>query len=129
MAEDDISDQWSPAVGLSTNDITPNVYEGGFKTWECAVDLAGYLFEILSEDWKLAGREVHVIEVVHAPSHLVLLCSFDIHEWFMIGGRWHSFSNARVLRLLPQTAVAIMACRSSISRRLQPVSPGKRYPT
>ncbi|GMF68263.1 unnamed protein product [Aspergillus oryzae] len=26
--------------GLEKGDITPNIYEGGFKTWECSVDLA-----------------------------------------------------------------------------------------
>lgn len=31
-------------AGLSTgDDLTPGVYEGGFKTWECAIDLAQYL--------------------------------------------------------------------------------------
>lgn len=42
MAEDSTLDDAS-ATGLSTDDIKPNVYEGGFKTWECAVDLAKYL--------------------------------------------------------------------------------------
>lgn len=78
MAEDDVSDQWSQAVGLSTDDITPNIYEGGFKTWECAVDLARHLSGTLSEGWKLDGRDVHVIEVVYALSYPVV-CPFDIH--------------------------------------------------
>lgn len=26
--------------GLEQGDIKPNFYEGGFKTWECALDLA-----------------------------------------------------------------------------------------
>lgn len=42
MAEDSTLDD-SSAAGLSTDDIKPNVYEGGFKTWECSVDLAKYL--------------------------------------------------------------------------------------
>ena len=42
MAEDSILDDAS-ATGLSTDDIKPNIYEGGFKTWECSVDLAKYL--------------------------------------------------------------------------------------
>lgn len=29
--------------GLEKGDLTPGVYEGGFKTWECAVYLASYL--------------------------------------------------------------------------------------
>ena len=66
MAEDDISDKASRAVGLSTDDITPNVYEGGFKTWECAVDLANHLYGSLNEGWDMEGREMHVIEVLSA---------------------------------------------------------------
>jgi protein-histidine N-methyltransferase len=29
--------------GLNTGDLSAGVYEGGFKTWECAVDLAGFV--------------------------------------------------------------------------------------
>ncbi|KAF6220200.1 hypothetical protein HO133_003331 [Letharia lupina] len=76
MAEDEISDQSSPVVGLSTDDITPNVYEGGFKTWECAVDLAGHLFGSLSKGWELGGRVVHVVEV-GAGTALPILVFFD----------------------------------------------------
>ncbi|KAL8678570.1 MAG: hypothetical protein Q9186_005073 [Xanthomendoza sp. 1 TL-2023] len=42
MAEDTGLDDSSTA-GLSTDDIKPNIYEGGFKTWECSVDLTNYL--------------------------------------------------------------------------------------
>lgn len=128
MAEEDISDQWSQAVGLSTDDITPNIYEGGFKTWECAVDLARHLSETLSEGWEMDGRDVHVVEVLYAISYPVV-CPFNVHWWLILGRRWHSSSYARVLRLLPQAAVTIMAFNSSISRRLQPFRPRKRYPT
>ncbi|CAF5197163.1 unnamed protein product, partial [Rotaria magnacalcarata] len=31
-----------------TSDLVPNVYEGGFKTWECSHDLVGYLKSIVS---------------------------------------------------------------------------------
>ena len=29
--------------GLTAGDLSSGVYEGGFKTWECAVDLAGFV--------------------------------------------------------------------------------------
>ena len=70
MAEDDVSNQWNPAVGLSTDDITPNVYEGGFKTWECAVDLASHLSGMISQCWEMEGRALHVVEVLCHLSHL-----------------------------------------------------------
>lgn len=51
------------------DDLNPGLYEGGFKTWECAVDLAGYLAgqsgEIVST---LGTKGLHVIEVSKAFS-------------------------------------------------------------
>ncbi|KAL8907602.1 MAG: hypothetical protein Q9207_001339 [Kuettlingeria erythrocarpa] len=41
MAEDNNLDE--VRAGLSTDDIRPNIYEGGFKTWECSIDLANHL--------------------------------------------------------------------------------------
>lgn len=52
-------------AGLSTeDDLTPGVYEGGFKTWECAIDLAKYL----AGQWNtivgtVGTRGLRVIEV------------------------------------------------------------------
>ncbi|KAH9863620.1 hypothetical protein J1614_009552 [Plenodomus biglobosus] len=42
MAEDDNTSP-TPLSGLSTSDLAPNIYEGGFKTWECSLDLARHL--------------------------------------------------------------------------------------
>ncbi|KAL4784250.1 hypothetical protein BJX76DRAFT_327786 [Aspergillus varians] len=42
MVEDSAEEQTSDLIaGLEKGDITPNFYEGGFKTWECSIDLAG----------------------------------------------------------------------------------------
>ena len=65
MAEEEMSGI-SPklAIGLSSDDITPRVYEGGFKTWECCVDLAQYLEQLVLEGYlELRGREVQIVEV------------------------------------------------------------------
>ncbi|KAE8390708.1 hypothetical protein BDV23DRAFT_193514 [Aspergillus alliaceus] len=41
MAEDTADYENEELIsGLEKGDITPNIYEGGFKTWECSVDLA-----------------------------------------------------------------------------------------
>lgn len=54
-------------AGLEEGDIKPNFYEGGFKTWECALDLARLVIghgqdgEVFSEDD--GGDDWHVIEV------------------------------------------------------------------
>ncbi|KAL1645493.1 hypothetical protein SLS58_003802 [Diplodia intermedia] len=44
MAEDDGSNP-EPMTGLDEADIRTNVYEGGFKTWECSIDLAKLLLD------------------------------------------------------------------------------------
>lgn len=48
MAEDtaeDREDNYELITGLEKGDIKPNFYEGGFKTWECALDLAKLLLD------------------------------------------------------------------------------------
>lgn len=42
MAEDNAEQDSNEDLiaGLEEGDIKPNFYEGGFKTWECALDLA-----------------------------------------------------------------------------------------
>ena len=42
MAEDSAGQDSNEELiaGLEEGDIKPNFYEGGFKTWECALDLA-----------------------------------------------------------------------------------------
>ncbi|OQO01883.1 hypothetical protein B0A48_12356 [Cryoendolithus antarcticus] len=44
MAEDD-ADKDDTLSDLSTSDIRTGVYEGGFKTWECSLDLASLLLD------------------------------------------------------------------------------------
>ena len=55
--------------GLATDDINPGVYEGGFKTWECAVDLATYLLHHTQYGTKfqsvITASNMRVIEVRH----------------------------------------------------------------
>lgn len=46
--------------GLDEGDIKPNFYEGGFKTWECALDLAK---RVVAGDRQSENGELHVIEV------------------------------------------------------------------
>ncbi len=66
MAEDGSFDDRS-IVGLSTDDIMPHVYEGGFKTWECSVDLARYLVGRGDIADSLRYQELHVIEACITP--------------------------------------------------------------
>ena len=62
MAEDDGTDD-SVMAGLSNDDIAPNIYEGGFKTWECSMDLASYVNYSLGTLHLAAPKKLHVVEV------------------------------------------------------------------
>jgi protein-histidine N-methyltransferase len=73
MAEEDDPDHEELIAGLEEGDLKPNFYEGGFKTWECALDLAKLVCSRDEVDaLGLCGRDgsddddgedAHVIEV------------------------------------------------------------------
>lgn len=63
MAEDTSFERSSSVVGLSADDIMPRIYEGGFKTWECSVDLARYLAGRADIIESVRSQQLHVIEV------------------------------------------------------------------
>ena len=63
MAEDD-GTSTNPLIGLGDSDIKTNVYEGGYKSWECSIDLAGVLMDRgPRKDLDDLCRVNHVIEV------------------------------------------------------------------
>ncbi|KAH8701112.1 hypothetical protein BGW36DRAFT_396030 [Talaromyces proteolyticus] len=59
--------------GLEQGDLKPTFYEGGFKTWECALDLARLVAmeqhlqyldaNVLNEDERKEERGLHVVEM------------------------------------------------------------------
>lgn len=61
MAEDATLDELK--AGISADDIKPNIYEGGFKTWECSIDLANYILSCAPEMSESLTRACTVIEV------------------------------------------------------------------
>jgi protein-histidine N-methyltransferase len=71
MAEDDIppetevsSTASAPLSGLSNSDISTNIYEGGYKTWECSLDLVKFLLDRgPRKDLDDLVRVNHVIEM------------------------------------------------------------------
>lgn len=61
MAEDSADHENEELLsGLEKGDIKPNFYEGGFKTWECALDLAKL---VVREDLVHQEADQHIIEV------------------------------------------------------------------
>lgn len=81
MAEDQAIEQ-SIIAGLSTDDITPDVYEGGFKTWECSTDLASHVRMLLHTLNGSHEGEYHFIEVGAGTAlpTLVILQHFLKHQ-------------------------------------------------
>lgn len=66
IVDDDLSKATLRIPGLSTEDLQPRIYEGGFKTWECAVDLAEYLGRAIGhESLQFEEENVEIIEVRH----------------------------------------------------------------
>lgn len=64
MAEDSDTASSILNAGLGKDDIQPSVYEGGFKSWECSVDLARLLADRgPRKDLDDLMRVDHVIEV------------------------------------------------------------------
>jgi protein-histidine N-methyltransferase len=63
MAEDSGTES-APLSGLDDSDIKTNVYEGGFKSWECSIDLVRFLLDRgPRKDLDDLCRVDHVIEV------------------------------------------------------------------
>ena len=66
MAEDEDEDNGEQdhgalIAGLEEGDLKPNFYEGGFKTWECSLDLAKC---VVDDDDDVDGDgDFHVVEV------------------------------------------------------------------
>jgi protein-histidine N-methyltransferase len=59
MVEDSAEDQNGELIaGLEKGDIKPNFYEGGFKTWECSIDLGR-----LVAGEEMGDSDRHVVEV------------------------------------------------------------------
>ncbi|KAJ2797213.1 hypothetical protein H4R20_005264 [Coemansia guatemalensis] len=50
------------ASGSSMTDVIRGVYEGGLKTWECSLDLLGYLAEH-GASFESSAKDLHVLEL------------------------------------------------------------------
>lgn len=66
MAEDSTDhDNAELIAGLEEGDLKPNFYEGGFKTWECSLDLAKLVAsqDAIVDSLGDSQTDVHIIEV------------------------------------------------------------------
>ena len=84
MAEEDpLSEDQNSLASLSTDDLKPRIYEGGFKTWDCSVDLAGHAQILLA---RVPAGDLSVVEVRSMPcSHyfefdriMLILCLISL---------------------------------------------------
>ncbi|KAJ3280410.1 Histidine protein methyltransferase 1 [Rhizoclosmatium sp. JEL0117] len=60
VAQDQSESEWVDKVMLDNTDLIDGVYEGGFKTWECSLDLAEYLSAEFTEDWFVGKRTLEL---------------------------------------------------------------------
>ena len=63
MAED-TEDNDTLLSGLETGDLTKDVYEGGFKTWECSIDLATLLINEPQTFLNSEGNMSEVLQII-----------------------------------------------------------------
>jgi protein-histidine N-methyltransferase len=100
MAEDDNTNP-TPLSGLTDSDLTTNVYEGGYKTWECSLDLARYLLDRgPRKDLDDMSRVDHVVEMGCGSA----LPTLVLWQWALREGRGMYVTltdyNVDVLRLV-----------------------------
>ena len=104
MAEDNGTDI-APVAGLDNSDIKTNVYEGGFKSWECSIDLVKFLLDRgPRKDLDDLCRVDHVIEVFLPSSGFINLILWevlfrDMKSDFSLAWLWHSSSHPSTISL------------------------------
>ncbi|KAF1971653.1 hypothetical protein BU23DRAFT_581470 [Bimuria novae-zelandiae CBS 107.79] len=100
MAEDDGSSS-NALAGLDDSDVQTNIYEGGYKTWECSIDLVRFLLDRgPRKDLDDLVRVHHVIEMgcgTALPS--LLLFQYALQNQLRIYFTLTDY-NADVLRLV-----------------------------
>ncbi|MCJ1313485.1 hypothetical protein MMC25_007163 [Agyrium rufum] len=87
MAEDSLEPGDQTLTGLArSDDIIPKVYEGGFKTWECSLDLARFIARKFTQENLIdSDHELHVIELgagtavptTSRPKTIFTLCDYN----------------------------------------------------
>jgi protein-histidine N-methyltransferase len=100
MAEDDGTSS-NPLSGLDDTDLQQNIYEGGYKTWECSLDLVRFLLDRgPRKDLDDLHRVGHVVEMGCGSA----LPSLLLFEYALKNGLGLYFTltdyNADVLRLV-----------------------------
>jgi protein-histidine N-methyltransferase len=108
MAEDD-SSRPDLLTGLENSDLQTNVYEGGYKTWECSLDLVRYLLDRgPRKDLDDLARVNHVVELgCGSAVPTLLLFQYVLREGMSMVFTLADY-NADVLRLvtLPNLVLA-----------------------
>ena len=115
--------------GLDTGDLSSGFYEGGFKTWECAVDLAGFVADhvTFAED-----RDWQVIELGAGSGIPSLTILREAFSGTRLGNKSIKFTfcdyNEEVIRLVTMPNVLLSwweFCAKRGSIGLQKHSPGE----
>lgn len=101
MAEDNEDyDNAELIAGLEEGDLKPNFYEGGFKTWECALDLA----KLVARDSAIVGS----LDDSQSDFHVIEVCTIEAIEGYYandVGIAWcrHCCAVDDFVRSYPQS--------------------------
>ncbi|OOF90420.1 hypothetical protein ASPCADRAFT_179076 [Aspergillus carbonarius ITEM 5010] len=127
MAEDTPDEDNEELIaGLEKGDIKPNFYEGGFKTWECAVDLAKLLVDTNDVSKLTQGRHIIELGAGTAVPSLALFAQLLSEPLSLTAQRKTHFTfadyNSAVLRLVTFPNL-LLTWNYIVSRQQAPDSP------
>lgn len=132
MAEDSADhDNAELIAGLEEGDLKPNFYEGGFKTWECSLDLAKLVAsqDAIVDSLGDSQADVHIIEVgvVCETSKDELLTMEWVTAWC-----WHCYTVNSPFRSCTEPDRDTRGCTPTAKStlhlcRLQRCRPAPRY--
>ncbi|KAF2259549.1 hypothetical protein CC78DRAFT_571787 [Lojkania enalia] len=118
-----------PLTGLSNTDLQPRIYEGGYKTWECSLDLISFLLDRgPRKDLDDLVRVHHVIELGCGTA----LPSALLFQYVLRNGLGMNFTltdyNEAVLRLVTVPNM-LLAWVSTLDATAHPFSSEAPNPT
>jgi protein-histidine N-methyltransferase len=86
--EDKANTEVANMLNLSGNtDLIKGVYEGGFKTWECSIDMVQYLASLpedqITNKRVLEVKGIHYIKIIEEETNIIFVY-FLLQAWLWL---------------------------------------------